>query len=99
MYFADSAFTAVLISFIFSFGYGSLYPTLSALVIDKAGEDERGKAIGAFNASYSMGINFLAFPFGVIARDYGYEGMYFAAGCLVFTGFLLYTFFERGRDS
>ncbi len=99
MYFADSALTAVLISFIFSFGYGSLYPTLSALMIDKAGEDERGKAIGAFNASYSMGINFLAFPFGVIARDYGYEGMYFAAGCLVFTGFLLYTFFERERVS
>ncbi len=99
MYLADSAFTAVLISFLFSFGYGSLYPTLSALMIDKAGVDERGKAIGAFNASYSMGINFLAFPFGVIARDYGYEGMYLAAGCLVFTGFMLYTFFDRSGDS
>ncbi len=95
MYFADSALSAVAISFLFSFGYGSLYPTLSALVIDKAGEDERGKAMGAFNASYSVGINFLAFPFGIIARDYGYEVMYLTAGCLVFTGFLLYTFFER----
>lgn len=99
MYFADSALSAVAISFLFSFGYGSLYPTLSALVIDKAGEDERGKAMGAFNASYSMGINFLAFPFGIIARDYGYEGMYLTAGCLVFTGFLLYTFFEHDRVS
>ena len=99
MFFADSALTAVLISFIFSFGYGSLYPTLSALMIDKAGEDERGKAMGAFNASYSMGINFLAFPFGVIARDYGYEAMYFASGCLVFAGFILYTFFEREKVS
>lgn len=97
MYFADSALSAVIISFIFSFGYGSLYPTLSALVIDKASEDERGKAMGAFNATYSLGINFLAFPFGIIARDYGYEGMYLAAGILVFAGFLLYTFFESDR--
>jgi MFS family permease len=99
MYFADSALSAVIISFVFSLGYGSLYPTLSALVIDKAGEDERGKAMGAFHATYSLGINFLAFPFGVIARDYGYEGMYLTAGVLVFAGFLLYTFFEHDRDS
>lgn len=99
MFIADSALTAVLISFIFSLGYGSLYPTLSALMIDKAGEDERGKAMGAFNATYSMGINFLAFPFGVVARDYGYETMYFVSGCVVFAGFILYTFFEREKVS
>ena len=70
MFLIDSPASAVLIAFVFSFGYGFLYPTLSALVIDKAREDERGKAMGAFNASYSMGINFLAFPLGVIARDW-----------------------------
>ncbi len=99
MYFVDSPLTAVLISFLYSFGYGFLYPTLSALVIDKAGADERGKAMGAFNASYSMGINFLAFPFGVIARDYGYEVMYLTAGCAVFAGFLLFTLFESDSVS
>jgi MFS family permease len=99
MYLADSALSAVVISFVFSLGYGSLYPTLSALVIDKAGDDERGKAMGAFHATYSLGINFLAFPFGVIARDYGYAGMYLTAGILVFAGFMLYTFFEHDRVS
>lgn len=99
MYFVESPLTAVLISFLYSFGYGFLYPTLSALVIDKARADERGKAMGAFNASYSMGINFLAFPFGVIARDYGYETMYIVAGCAVFAGFLLFTLFEKDGDS
>jgi len=99
MYFVDSPLTAVLVSFLFSFGYGFLYPTLSALVIDKAGADQRGKAMGAFNASYSAGINFLAFPFGVIARDHGYEGMYLVAGISVFVGFLLFTFFESERNS
>lgn len=99
MYLVDSPLSAVLIAFLFSFGYGFLYPTLSALVIDKAGEDERGKAMGAFNASYSMGINFLAFPFGIIARDYGYEAMYVVTGVTVFIGFLIFTLFEKGTDS
>lgn len=99
MYFVDSALSAILISLFFSIGYGFLYPTLSALVIDKAKSNERGKAMGAFNASYSMGINFLAFPLGLIARDFGYEVMYFVTGCMVFFGFLLFTFFEPKSES
>lgn len=99
MYLVDSPMSAVLVAFLFSFGYGFLYPTLSALVIDKAGEDERGKAMGAFNASYSMGINFLAFPFGIIARDYGYEAMYVVTGATVFIGFLIFTIFEKDSRS
>ena len=94
-----SPLTAVGVSFLFSFGYGFLYPTLSALVIDNAQADERGKAMGAFNASYSMGINFLAFPLGVAARDFGYEGMYLSAAALVFAGFLLLVITRPGRHS
>jgi predicted MFS family arabinose efflux permease len=94
-----STLTAVAISFLFSFGYGFLYPTLSALVIDNARADQRGKAMGAFNASYSIGINFLAFPLGVAARDFGYEGMYLSAAALVFAGFLLFLFTRPGRHS
>jgi MFS family permease len=94
-----SPLTAVAISFLFSFGYGFLYPTLSALVIDNARADERGKAMGAFNASYSIGINFLAFPLGVAARDFGYEGMYLSAAVLVFAGFLLFLFTRPGSRS
>ena len=99
MYFVDNALSAVLISLFFSIGYGFLYPTLSAMVIDKAKSDERGKAMGAFNATYSIGINFLAFPLGLIARDFGYEVMYLITGCLVFLGFLLFTFFQPSSES
>ncbi|MGE3523170.1 MAG: hypothetical protein AB7I96_09920, partial [Candidatus Dadabacteria bacterium] len=70
-----------------------------ALIIDNAQADERGKAMGAFNASYSMGINFLAFPLGVAARDFGYEGMYLSAAALVFVGFLLLVITRPGRHS
>ncbi len=90
----DSIYKTVLISFLFSVSYGMLYPTLSALVIDKAGPDERGKAMGAFNACFSIGTNILTFGFGVIARDFGFEGMYLASSAFVFAGFLIFTVFE-----
>ncbi len=94
MMLVDSVLTAVLISFLFSFGYGLLYPVFSAMVIDKARPDERGKAMGAFNASFSMGINFLAFPLGVIARDYGYDTMYVVTGVVVLCGFVFFMLLE-----
>jgi len=99
MVFIDSVYKTVLISFLFSISYGMLYPTLSALVIDKAGPDERGKAMGAFNACFSMGTNILTFGFGVIAKDFGFEGMYLTSAAFVFIGFLIFTVFETQRGS
>jgi MFS family permease len=90
----NSVYRLVLISFLFSISYGMLYPTFSALVIDRAKPDERGKAMGAFNACFSMGTNFLAFGFGMIARDLGFGGMYFVSAAFVFIGFLVFTLFE-----
>jgi len=90
----NSVYRLVLISFLFSISYGMLYPTLSAVVIDRANPDERGKAMGAFNACFSMGTNFLAFGFGMIARDLGFGGMYFVSAAFVFIGFLVFTLFE-----
>ena len=86
----DSNIIAVLVSFLFSLGYGILYPSMSAMIIDRALDDERGKAMGAYNMSFSLGINFLAFALGIIARDYGLESMYVITGLFVLTGFVLF---------
>ncbi|MGQ0792728.1 MAG: MFS transporter [Deltaproteobacteria bacterium] len=94
----DSVYSTILISLVFSASYGMLYPTLSALVIDKAASDERGKAMGAFNACFSVGTNILTLGFGLIARRFGFEGMYIASAALVFAGFLIFMVFERGDD-
>ena len=94
----DSFYTALLISFLFSFGYGFLYPTISAIVVDRASSSERGIAMGAFNASFSMGINYIAFPLGVLAKNYGFPVMYTITGIFVLLGFIIFTFFE-GKES
>ena len=68
---------------------------LSALVIDKARADERGKAMGAFNACFSLGINFLAFPFGIIASIFGYNIMYLVSAIMVFISFIIFTIYYK----
>jgi MFS family permease len=95
----DSIYMLILISFLFSVSYGMLYPTLGALMMDKASPDERGKAMGAFNACFSIGTNFLAFPFGIIARELGFDDMYLISAALVFVGFLFFTFYDTQHNS
>lgn len=90
----DSILMVFVVSFLFSIGYGMLYPAISSIVIDRANDDERGKAMGAFNSTFSLGINFLAFPFGYIAGRFGYETMYMIAGLFVLAAFLLFTYAE-----
>ena len=91
----------LVVSLLFSVGYGMLYPAISSIVVDRAGDDERGKAMGAFNSTFSLGINFLAFPFGYIAKQLGYEKMYLTAGLFVLAGLVIFTLFEtdKGRDN
>jgi MFS family permease len=90
----NSVFMIVLVSVLFSIGYGMLYPTLSALVVDKSWPDERGRAMGAYNASFSMGVNFPTFAFGIIAENWGFVDMYLISAFIVFIGFTIFTFFE-----
>ena len=93
--FINSGLMAIVISFLFSFSYGMLYPVLTALVIDKARPDERGKAMGAYNACFSLGINFLAFPFGIIAKNYDFNTMYLTSAFLVLISFLIFTLYYK----
>ncbi len=93
--FINSWLLAIAVSFLFSFSYGMLYPVLTALVIDKAGPDERGKAMGAYNACFSLGINFLAFPFGIIAKLYGFDTMYLTSAFVVFISFFVFSLYYK----
>ncbi len=60
----------------FGVGHGVLFPALNALVIDAAGEQDRGKAtaiyIGAFNAGFGLG----AFALGFVAESAGFPAVW-----------------------
>ncbi len=93
--FINSIFVLLSIAVVFGASYGLLYPTLSALVMDRTDPGGRGKATGAFNICFSAGVNFFSFGFGVIARDLGFEAMYLTSAGFVMAGFLLFVFLER----
>lgn len=85
---------AVIFCFIFSAAYGLLYPALGAMMADRAHGATAG-AMGAFNMSFSLGINYAAFPLGMTADAFGLRAMFAAAAGVVLCGFVLFAVFER----
>lgn len=85
---------AVLFCFLFSAAYGFLYPALGAMMADRA-QTGMANAMGAFNMSFSLGINYAAFPLGMVADAFGLRTMFIAAAGVVLCGFLLFSIFER----
>lgn len=85
---------AVLFCILFSAGYGLLYPALGAMITDRT-KTGMAKAMGAFNSSFSVGINYAAFPLGIAAEMFGLRAMYAIAGAAVLCGFFVFLIFER----
>ncbi|MCY4046815.1 MAG: MFS transporter [Candidatus Dadabacteria bacterium] len=81
---------AVLFCFLFSAAYGLLYPALGAMMADRA-QTGMANAMGAFNMSFSLGINYAAFPLGMVADAFGLRTMFVAAAGVVLCGFLLFS--------
>ena len=94
----SSLTSLIAVAFAFSITYGLLYPVLTSIVIEKALPNERGKAMAALNATFSIGINFFAFGFGLVAKTFGFELMYVVAGAVAFMGYLIFTYLEAGRS-
>jgi MFS family permease len=68
-------------------GHGFAFPIISALVVMRAGPDERGSAIALFTALFDLGVLFGGPVFGVSARYADYPTTFALAGglCLVAT--------------
>ncbi len=84
----------VVVALGFSLSYGLLYPLLASLAMEKAGPHERGRAMGAMNACFSFGINFMSFGFGAVAEAVGFPLMYLAAAVVAFAGFVVFARWE-----
>ena len=65
---------------VYGLGHGLLYPTLNAQVVDWTGAQERGTAMGVFNASFTAGVNFCSFGLGPVAKEFGFPTMYTVCG-------------------
>ena len=83
-------------------GHGLLFPALSALVLDRVGENTGGMAMAMamFTAAFDMGLVTGAAAFGFVAEHAGYPAMFVAAAVVVGAGtagfFLFDPAFRKG---
>ena len=70
--------TAVL----FGFGFGAVFPSLSALAVDLCAVHQRGTAMATLTAAFDMGVAVGSVVFGLIIDAAGYRTGFIAAGLM-----------------
>jgi MFS family permease len=87
----------VLISFaaiIYGIGFGTAYPTLNVLIVDKL--KRRAEALSIFSAAFDGGIACGSIILGAIAQFYGFSVMVLYASAIVMLGFFVFSLSSRG---
>ncbi|MCL5966440.1 MAG: MFS transporter [Deltaproteobacteria bacterium] len=79
-----------LVAVVTGIGHGFLFPSLSALVLDRAGRDQGSIAMAMFTGAFDMGLVIGAAAFGFIAENMGYRAMFSAAAGLTAAGALFF---------
>lgn len=71
-------------------GHGFLFPSLSALILDRAGSEKGGMAMAMFTGAFDMGLVMGAAAFGFVAESYGYTVMFSSAAAFTAAGALFF---------
>lgn len=79
-----------LVAIVSGTGHGFLFPSLSALILDRAGKGKGGMAMAMFTGAFDMGLVIGAAAFGFIAEHHGYGAMFFSAAGITAAGSLFF---------
>ena len=79
-----------LVAAVSGIGHGFLFPSLSALILDRAGREKGGMAMAMFTGSFDMGLVVGAAAFGFVAEHHGYAPMFVSAAALTAAGALFF---------
>lgn len=71
-------------------GHGFLFPSLSALILDRAGTEKGGMAMAMFTGAFDMGLVVGAAAFGFVAEHLGYTAMFSSAAAFTAGGALFF---------
>jgi predicted MFS family arabinose efflux permease len=80
-------------------GSAVLYPTLAALVVDRADESERGLALGTLSSSWDLGVVIGSALTGVVVDRLSYGAGFVVAASGAALGTLALAFIEIRRRS
>ncbi|MBI5343417.1 MAG: MFS transporter, partial [Deltaproteobacteria bacterium] len=79
-----------LVAMVSGTGHGFLFPSLSALILDRAGKEKGGMAMAMFTGAFDMGLVIGAAVFGFVAEHLGYGTMFFSAAGFTAAGALFF---------
>ncbi|MGE5189607.1 MAG: MFS transporter [Gemmatimonadota bacterium] len=82
--------TLALVAVVTGTGHGFLFPSLSALILDRAGTDRGGMAMAMFTGAFDMGLVIGAAAFGFVAESRGYTTMFVGAAAVTAAGALFF---------
>lgn len=83
---ADSLWLFLIAAVIYGLGFGSVHPAVTALLVDRVDEHNRGAAMGTFSAAFDLGIGTGAILLGIVLQLKGFTIMYSMAGMIVLIG-------------
>jgi len=76
-------------------GHGFIFPILSALIINRATDHERGRSMALFTLLFDVGFFVGAPLWGYIAEHFGYPAMFYLSATSVLIAVGLFVFFDQ----
>jgi MFS family permease len=90
----NSTLGLVLVAILYGASFGTMLPIITALVVDRAPDHNRGTALGVVTASFDLGIGLGSVALGVVGALAGFTSMFLLAGLVTFFGALAFYFFD-----
>jgi MFS family permease len=85
----------ILSGILYGIGFSSVYPTLTALLVDKIPRNVRARGLAMFTASFDLGIGVGSIGFGLMPLSL----MYIAGAVIIGAGLILFWYSIRHRSS
>ena len=95
---AGSSSAVVAAGILCGIGHGYAFPILSAMVVNRAKDAERGTAISLFTALFDLGLLIGAPTFGALVRGTSYPVMYATAAVWLVAATIVYRLWDRDSE-
>lgn len=91
----NSSVGLALNAFFYAVGFGLVYPTLNAMVVERVSPENRGTALGIFSASVDGGFFLGPATMGSVGHYLGFREMFITASLFPLFGFFVFLWFLR----
>jgi MFS family permease len=94
---AENSLVFLMAAALIGIGYGTIFPSLQTIAIQKADPTKRGTATATFLSIFDTGIGFGSFIVGMIAAEVGFRSFYLNSSLYILVGIIFY-FALHGRN-